>query len=52
MGLFKKKQASTITELKCPAEGCSFTTSDPTTLKKHTDWKHPQLTQNLQKPNK
>ena len=49
MGLFKKK-APTVTELKCPAEGCSFTTSNPTDLKKHIDWKHPQLTQHLKKP--
>ena len=46
MGLFKKKQPQehNITELKCPAEECSFTCDDHVTLKKHTDWKHPQLT--------
>lgn len=49
MGLFKKKRAPT--ELKCPAEGCSFTTNDPVDLKKHIDWKHPELTQHLKKPN-
>ena len=42
MGLFKKKPPRT-TELKCPADGCPFTCSDPKTLKKHTDWKHPEL---------
>ncbi len=45
MGLFKKKQQPAITELKCPAEGCTFTCSDHITLKRHTDWKHPELTQ-------
>jgi hypothetical protein len=49
MGLFKKKQAPTITELRCPAKGCLFTASDPITLKKHTDWKHPQLEQAVKK---
>jgi hypothetical protein len=49
MGLFKKKQALTVTELKCPAEGCSFTANDSTTLKKHMDWKHPQLEQGVKK---
>ena len=46
MGLFKKKQQhSIIRELKCPAEGCPFTCNDPGLLKRHTDWKHPELTQ-------
>ena len=46
MGLFKKKQRpTTITELKYPAEGCTFTCRDRITLKKHTDWKHPELAQ-------
>ena len=45
MGLFKNKQQPTITELKCPAEECSFTCNDPKMLKRHTDWKHPELTQ-------
>ena len=45
MGLFKKKQRPTVTELKCPAKGCPFTCDDPVTLKKHTDWKHPELAQ-------
>ncbi|MBI2850830.1 MAG: hypothetical protein HYX80_07305 [Chloroflexi bacterium] len=50
MGLFsKKKQQSVSTELKCPVEGCTFTCDDTVTLKKHTDWKHPQLTQNKAK---
>jgi len=49
MGLFKKKQHPTITELRCPAEGCSFTCNDPKLLKRHTDWKHPELTQSTVK---
>jgi len=45
MNLFKKKkQQPVITELKCPAEGCSFTCDDHISLKRHTDWKHPELT--------
>jgi len=43
MGLFKKKKKQATTELKCPAAGCPFTCSDPVTLKKHTEWKHPEL---------
>jgi len=50
MGLFKKKQAPAVTEFKCPVEGCSLIASDSITLKKHIDWKHPQLAQNLKKP--
>ena len=44
MGLFKKKQKTGRTELKCPVEGCSFTSYSPVLLKKHTEWKHPELT--------
>ncbi|MFC1943317.1 hypothetical protein ACFLWO_01900 [Chloroflexota bacterium] len=43
MGLFKKKQRPTTTEIECPMPGCSFICNDPVTLKKHTDWKHPEL---------
>jgi len=45
MDLFKKKKTPAITELKCPAEDCPFTCSDHIALKRHTDWKHPELTQ-------
>ena len=46
MGLFKKKkQQPAVTELKCPVEGCSFTCNVPRMLKRHTDWKHPELAQ-------
>lgn len=44
MSLFKKKQKTSRTELKCPVEGCSFTSYSPVLLKKHTEWKHPELT--------
>ena len=43
MDLFKKNKQPRITELKCPAEGCTFICSDHITLKKHTSWKHPEL---------
>ncbi len=43
MGLFKKKQRPTTTEIKCPVAGCPFTCTDLATLRKHTDWKHPEL---------
>jgi hypothetical protein len=49
MGLFKKKQASSVEVLKCPAEGCSFTTTEPTSLEKHVEWKHPELKQSVKK---
>jgi len=42
MGLFTKKK-SKLVELKCPAAGCSFTCDDPATMKRHTDFKHPEL---------
>ncbi len=45
MRLFKKKQKPATTELNCPVAGCPFTCSDPVTLKRHTDWKHPELTE-------
>jgi len=45
MRFFKKKQIA-APELKCPAVECSFTCNDPKTMKKHTDWKHPELVQN------
>ena len=48
VGLFKKKQP-VITELKCSEEGCSFTCDDHVTLKKHTEWKHPQQAQSKAK---
>ena len=40
MGLFKKKEKKPPIVIKCPF--CDFTTSDYSTLKRHTDWKHPK----------
>ncbi|MFC1920118.1 hypothetical protein ACFLYQ_00155 [Chloroflexota bacterium] len=44
MGLFKKKENVVITELKCTAEGCSFLCIDNHSLKRHIEWKHPEMT--------
>jgi len=62
MGLFKrifkkkrpattteKERRRTTTELKCLVEGCPFTCSDPASLKRHTDWKHPELAKTADK---
>ena len=44
MGLFnKKKESSQPTQVTCTAEGCSFICKDTVELKKHIDWKHPEL---------
>ena len=48
MGLLKKKQL-TITELKRPVEECSFTYNNPKLLRRHIDWKHPELTKSTVK---
>jgi len=42
--MFWKKKAPRITTLKCPAEGCPFTCDSPALMKRHSDWKHPELT--------
>ena len=50
MGLFnRKKEKPVVTELKCPANGCSFTCVDQMSLKRHLDWKHPDLAQTTKK---
>ena len=49
MDLFKKKQQPANAEVKCPVEGCRFTCNDLDTLKKHTDWKHPELVKTASK---
>ncbi len=49
MGLFGKKKQSKLVELKCPAEGCTFTCDDPVTLKRHTDYKHPDMSKSSDK---
>ncbi len=43
MGLFKKKERIVITDLKCPSEGCNFVCTDKISLKRHIEWKHPEL---------
>jgi hypothetical protein len=43
MDLFKKKPKPVASELKCPVEGCPIVCSNPVTLKRHTDWAHPEL---------
>jgi len=43
MGLFKKNERPVVTELKCPSEECSFTCNDDNSLKRHVEWKHPEL---------
>jgi hypothetical protein len=43
VGLFKKKERPVITQLTCPAEGCSFTCNDHLSLKRHVEWRHPEL---------
>jgi len=37
MSLFKKKVKQVVTELKCPAEGCTFTCYDSPGLKRHLE---------------
>ena len=51
MAFFKKqkKQPAMATELKCQVEGCSFTTPSPEYLKRHLDWRHPELAQGQKK---
>jgi len=49
MGLFKKKEQPVYTELKCPVEGCLMTCNDVDSLKRHTEWKHPELAQTTEK---
>ena len=48
MGLFKKKQLTTLTEIKCPAEGCSFTCTELRMLERHVGWKRPELKQKVE----
>jgi hypothetical protein len=44
MNIFRKKVKQAATELKCPVEGCSFTCYDSPGLKRHVEWRHPELT--------
>ncbi|MBW1855140.1 MAG: hypothetical protein JRJ00_10765 [Deltaproteobacteria bacterium] len=52
MGLFKLKSRPVNIELKCPAEECPFTCDDLATLKKHMDWKHPEIAETADKQRK
>ena len=45
MNFFKKKEKPVVTEHQCPAEGCSYTTTELSDMKKHLEWKHPELAQ-------
>ena len=50
MGLFgKKKETVKLTEVKCPAEGCDFACDDAHTMKRHTDFKHPEMAKQAEK---
>ena len=52
MGLFKKKQQPPITEKKCPAQDCPETFTDLESLRRHVEWKHPELANNIEKSEK
>jgi hypothetical protein len=43
MGLFKKNKKTVVKEYVCPSEECTFTANDSTSLQRHIDWKHPEL---------
>jgi hypothetical protein len=43
MSLFKKKEPPAVIDCRCPVEGCDFTATDQINLKKHIDWKHPEI---------
>ena len=45
MNFFKKKEKPVATEQQCPAEGCTYTTKELADMKKHLEWKHPELSQ-------
>jgi len=50
MGLFgKKKQPTLLIDKKCPANGCDFTCDDAFTMKRHTDYKHPEMAKQTEK---
>jgi hypothetical protein len=50
MGIFKKNsKRPAVTELKCPSTGCSFTSYSDRDLKRHIEWKHPELLGNSEK---
>ena len=45
MNFFKKKEKPVITEHRCSVEGCTYTTTELANMKKHVEWKHPELSQ-------
>ena len=45
MNFFKKKEKPVTTVQQCPAEGCNYTTTEVSNMKKHLEWKHPELSQ-------
>jgi hypothetical protein len=49
MGFFNKKQRPVAVEVKCPAEGCGIIFNDKWELKRHIEWKHPELAGNEEK---
>ena len=50
MGFFKKKEKHVEEEeVRCPAEGCDIVFDDKWDLKRHIEWKHPELMDNDKK---
>lgn len=45
MNIFKKKEKPVVTVNQCPAEGCTYTTTELANMKKHVEWKHPDVSQ-------
>ncbi|HEY94554.1 MAG TPA: hypothetical protein G4O15_06400 [Dehalococcoidia bacterium] len=45
MNIFKKKEKPVAIVQECPAEGCTYTTTELSNMKKHIEWKHPELSQ-------
>jgi hypothetical protein len=45
MNFFKRKEKPAVTDHQCPAEGCMYTTTELSDMKKHIEWKHPELAQ-------
>ena len=43
MSFFKKKEKPVVTVQQCPADGCTYTTTELSDMKKHVEWKHPEL---------
>lgn len=43
MSFFKKKEKPVATVQQCPADGCTYSTTEESDMKKHVEWKHPEL---------